>query len=237
MQLPILYSFRRCPYAIRARLALAYAEISYELREVSLKNKPQQMLDISAKGTTPVLQIFEQDSLNSLNSLNFIVLEESLDIMNWAIAQNDHLNWQDLADQSLEISEYLIGLNDRQFKQALDRYKYANRFPESAEFYRQQGEEFLRILENQLQNYGFLIGDRQTNVDFAIFPFVRQFAYVDIDWFRSSPYQHLQQWLTWHETSSIFDLVMQKYSTWNTENQIVIISDQPYSSNPLSIKD
>jgi len=207
MQLPILYSFRRCPYAIRARMALAYAGINYELREVSLKNKPREMLDISPKGTTPVMQIF-------FNQVS-IVLEESLDIMNWAIQQNDPLNWQNLSQESLELTKYLISVNDHEFKQNLDRYKYANRFPErSPEFYRQQGEKFLQILESQLQKQDFLIGDRQTNVDIAIFPFVRQFAHVDLDWFGASAYQRLQQWLTWHETSTMFQSVMQKFPVW-----------------------
>ena len=217
MCLPILYSFRRCPYAIRARMALAYAEITYELREVSLKNKPKEMLKISPKGTTPVMQIFGV-------SQDFMVLEESLDIMRWALQQHDPLNWGNLSDDDLAIADQLITTNDREFKQALDRYKYANRFPErSPEFYRQQAEEFLQVLEQRLRensqfiNGQFLIGDRQTLVDVAIFPFVRQFAYVDIEWFNSSSYFHLQNWLRCHETSTLFELVMQKFPLWESE--------------------
>ncbi|NUN63920.1 glutathione S-transferase [Pseudanabaena biceps] len=214
MTLPILYSFRRCPYAIRARMALAYANICYELREVSLKNKPQQMLDISPKGTTPVMQIFE--------NTDFIVLEESLDIMNWSVQQHDPLRWLDLPDQSKAIANQLIETNDRHFKQSLDRYKYPNRFPEHPQqFYRQQGEQFLQVLESHLQerspnldNSRFLISDRQTFADMAIFPFVRQFAYVDMDWFVTSAYHFLQEWLKWHESSTIFELVMQKSPVW-----------------------
>lgn len=217
MCLPILYSFRRCPYAIRARMALAYAEITYELREVSLKNKPKEMLEISPKGTTPVMQIFDA-------SQNFMVLEESLDIMRWALQQNDPLNWGNLSDDDLAIANQLITTNDREFKQALDRYKYANRFPEqSPEFYRQQAEEFLKILERKLCDHSqsvnsqFLIGDRQTLVDVAVFPFVRQFAYVDIEWFNASSYLNLQRWLRWHESSVLFELVMQKFPVWESE--------------------
>ena len=223
MNIPILYSFRRCPYAIRARMALTYAGLTYELREVSLKNKPKEMLDISPKGTTPVMQIFNEmeASLNTQNQ-GFIVLEESLDIMNWAIQQNDPQNWGNLPEEYLAIAKHLIATNDRDFKQALDRYKYANRFPErSPEFYREQAEEFLQVLELQLQSrsqteaaHNFLISDRQTFADMAIFPFVRQFAYVDIDWFLSSSYERLQQWLKWHETSAMFELVMQKFPMW-----------------------
>lgn len=217
MCLPILYSFRRCPYAIRARMALAYADIRYELREISLKNKPKEMLEISPKGTTPVMQIFDA-------SQNFMVLEESLDIMRWALQQYDPLNWRDLSDEDLAIADQLITTNDREFKQALDRYKYANRFPErSPEFYRQQAEEFLEVLErrlcenSKLVNGQFLMGDRQTFADVAIFPFVRQFAYVDIEWFNSSSYLNLQRWLKWHESSALFDLAMQKFPLWESE--------------------
>ncbi len=232
MCLPILYSFRRCPYAIRARMALGYADIPYELREISLKNKPREMLEISPKGTTPVMQIFrEARGLSPLfngstSSQDFIVLEESLDIMRWALQQHDPLNWGNLSDEDLAIANQLISTNDHEFKQALDRYKYANRFPErSPEFYRQQAEEFLQILEQRLgeshksrsQSLSkFLIGDRQTFADIAIFPFVRQLAYVDIEWFNSSPYLHLQNWLRWHESSALFELVMQKFPVWES---------------------
>ena len=222
MSLPILYSFRRCPYAIRARMALAYARISYELREVSLKSKPQEMLEISPKGTTPVMQIFKDIENSERNS---IILEESLDIMNWAIQQNDPCNWQNLSDADLAIAQQLIRINDGEFKRALDRYKYPNRFPEqSQDFYRQQAEAVLQVLENQLQQNKFLIGDRQTLADMAIFPFVRQFAYVNIDWFHSSPYPYLQKWLQWHETSEIFEFVMQKFPVWTPEQEKIVIS-------------
>lgn len=246
MFFPILYSFRRCPYAIRARMALVYAEITYELREVSLKNKPQEMLNISPKGTTPVMQIFKGIGDSPQSSL---ILEESLDIMNWAVQQNDPQNWKNLSEESLAISKNLITTNDRDFKQALDRYKYPNRFPEqSPEFYRQQAEVFLQVLELQLQQHkisefentalnlkysnseqeknNFLICDRQTLADVAIFPFVRQLAYVDIEWFSSSPYIHLQQWLKWHETSSLFELVMQKFPVWTPEQEAIVITPQ-----------
>lgn len=222
MSLPILYSFRRCPYAIRARMALAYARISYELREVSLKSKPQEMLEISPKGTTPVMQIFKDIENSERNS---IILEESLDIMNWAIQQNDPCNWQNLSDADLAIAQQLIKINDGEFKRALDRYKYPNRFPEqSQDFYRQQAEAVLQVLENQLQQNKFLIGDRQTLADMAIFPFVRQFAYVNIDWFNSRPYTYLQKWLQWHENSEIFEFVMQKFPVWTPEQEKIVIS-------------
>ena len=182
------------------------------------------MLDISPKGTTPVMQIFTEQDL--------MVLEESLDIMNWAIQQHDPLNWQDLPEDSVAIAQQLIHTNDHEFKRALDRYKYPNRFPDqSQEDYRQQAEEFLKVLELQLQKrspsdatHNFLISDQQTLADIAIFPFVRQFAYVDIDWFLSSSYLHLQQWLKWHETSELFELVMQKFPVWTPEQSAIVIT-------------
>ncbi len=236
MHLPILYSFRRCPYAIRARMAIAYAGINYELREVSLKNKPQEMLDISPKGTTPVLQIFSQIISKGI-SQSFVVIEESLDIMKWAIAENDPQNWGDLPDESLAIANHLVSTNDQEFKQALDRYKYANRFPErSPEFYRYAAEEFLQVLEMQLQqNYGFLVCDRQTLADVAIFPFVRQLAYVDIDWFRSSPYIHLQEWLKWHEISALFEMVMQKQPIPLEHKKLKPVPSAPRTVQVLSL--
>ncbi|GBO55903.1 hypothetical protein APA_4053 [Pseudanabaena sp. lw0831] len=205
-------------------MALAYAGVSYELREVSLKNKPKEMLDISPKGTTPVMQIF--------TGQDFIVLEESLDIMNWALQQHDPLNWRDLPEQSIAIAKQLTNTNDQEFKRALDRYKYPNRFPEKMqEDYRQQAEEFLQVLELQLQQrsrteaaHNFLISDRQTFADIAIFPFVRQFAHVDMDWFLSSSYEHLQQWLKWHETSVMFELVMQKFPVWISDQEAIVIT-------------
>lgn len=231
MSVPVLYSFRRCPYAIRSRMALAYAGITFELREVSLRNKPKEMLDISPKGTTPVMHIINDGETNPQNPF---ILEESLDIMNWAIQQNDPLNWNDLTSKALAISNDLITTNDREFKQSLDRYKYPNRFPErSPEFYRQQAEEFLEILEMQLQQHqplisgvsstNFLICDRQTLADVAIFPFVRQLAYVDIEWFQSSSYTYLQQWLKWHEASAMFEFVMQKFPVWIPDQEVIIV--------------
>ncbi|MDX2254733.1 MAG: glutathione S-transferase [Pseudanabaenaceae cyanobacterium bins.39] len=220
-----LYSFRRCPYAIRARMALAYAGISYELREVSLKNKPKEMLTISPKGTTPVLQIFIQEH----NLESFIVLEESLDIMNWALDQQDSLGWRDLSDADLAIAHQCIHSNDTTFKKFLDRYKYPNRFPEQTqECYRQSAEEFLKLLESRLMTISggdkFLFGDRHTLADIAIFPFIRQFAHVDLDWFYQSPYLHLQQWLSWHENSALFISVMQKFPVWESGQPAVVIS-------------
>lgn len=214
MSLPILYSFRRCPYAIRARMALAYAGIACELREVSLKHKPTAMLEISPKGTTPVLQL-----------PNGKVLAESLDIMQWAVAQSDPDGWLNLHPLALANSNDLIERSDREFKQNLDRYKYAVRFPaEPMAAYRSRGEVYLQELETLLQQQQFLMAAYITLADIAIFPFVRQFAHVDLAWFEHSSYVHLQKWLKYHEESALFNHVMQKYPVWASDQPVAILN-------------
>lgn len=200
--LPILYSFRRCPYAIRARLAIAYTGIPVEIREVHLKHKPEHMLAISPKGTVPVLQLPDGT-----------VIDESLDIMRWALAQHDPEQWLDVGQDA----ETLIQWNDGDFKYSLDRYKYADRYPEfPASYYRSQGEKFLAALESKLSQKPYLGGSHFSMVDAAIFPFIRQFAAVDTQWFVSSGYQHLNNWLDGLVLSDLFVSVMVKYPTWNT---------------------
>jgi len=198
--LPILYSFRRCPYAMRARLALAYTGISVEIREIELKNKPQALLDISPKATVPVMQLADGK-----------VLEESLDIMLWALAQHDPALW--LANT--EAAKTLIAWNDGDFKYYLDRYKYADRYPEHpANYYRHQGEWFLAKLDSRLQVSQWLLGCTCSLADAAIFPFIRQFAAVDGQWFAMSEYPAVQNWLQKWIESALFQTVMAKYPTW-----------------------
>ena len=200
--LPILYSFRRCPYAMRARLAIAYADVSVELREVELRNKPQAMLLISPKATVPVLQLE-----------NGRVLDESLDIMLWALQQNDPEHWLNAA--GLDHAKALIQRNDEQFKYYLDRYKYADRYPAYSElYYRQQGELFLADLEDLLTQHAFLCGEHFSLADAAILPFIRQFCAVDSTWFKASPYPLIRQWLNNFLASSLFEQVMTKYPYW-----------------------
>ena len=192
----MLYSFRRCPYAIRARLAITYANVAVDLREVELKNKPQAMLAISPKGTVPVLQLPDGT-----------VIEESLDIMCWALAQHDPAHW--LAIQPTDYA--LIQWNDGEFKYYLDRYKYADRYPEfAADYYRQQAEAFLAVLENRLLTAKYLAGNNFTLLDAAIFPFIRQFAGVDEAWFKASEYHALNAWLGAMVQSGLFNAVMVK---------------------------
>ena len=200
--LAILYSFRRCPYAMRARLAIAYADVAVELREVELCNKPQAMLLISPKGTVPVLQLENRK-----------VLDESLDIMLWALQQNDPEHWLNVA--SLANAKALIRRNDEAFKYYLDCYKYADRYPAYSElYYRQQGELFLADLEDLLTQSSYLCGEHFSLADAAILPFIRQFCAVDPAWFKASPYPALRQWLNHFLASSLFEQVMTRYPCW-----------------------
>lgn len=187
---------------MRARLALHHAGIKVELREVALSNKPAALLLASAKGSVPVLVLKTGE-----------VIDESLDIMVWALNHsNKHQgNSTDfLATDQAELFT-LITENDHVFKIWLDRYKYADRFPEySQTYYRQQGEVFLRQLENRLQQHRFLFSHNLGLADYAIFPFVRQFAYVDKTWFDAAPYPNLQHWLQHHLSSKYFVDIMVK---------------------------
>jgi len=207
-QLPILYSFRRCPYAIRARLAIKVSQIKVELREVLLKDKPDEMLAISPKGTVPVLLL-----------PNGQAIEESREIMQWALSQNDPKNWL----SNLQESYDLIDHNDHQFKPLLDLYKYADRHPEnSRDVYREQTESFINLLDQRLRINQYLLSDKISFADMAIFPFVRQFAFVDKNWFDQTPYLKLRTWLEEMLTSEIFNSVMDKYSRWKPESSLTI---------------
>lgn len=201
--IPLLYSFRRCPYAIRARMAVWSAGIPVRLEEVSLKNKPDSMLRISSKGTVPVLVDGKE------------VIDESLDIMRWALKQNDPDNWYaDLTQEELTQGLALIRENDDEFKTWLDRYKYADRHPEhSQEYYRMQCGKFLGQLEAILQHRSYLIRNEMTFADIAIFPFVRQFSMVDKNWFEQGPYPGLHNWLNTFLELALFRQVMVKKPT------------------------
>lgn len=201
--MPLLYTFRRCPYAIRARMAIFAAGIKVELHEVALQNKPQALLDISSKGTVPVLCLEDK------------ILDESLDIMRWALNLNDPQGWyKQLADTDLEITARLIEENDHDFKVWLDKYKYSDRFTEhSAEYYQQKCGKFLLKLETILQHKPFLLRSTITLADIAIFPFVRQFAMVDQGWFVQSPYPHTRTWLNTLLALPLFIRVMARLAS------------------------
>jgi len=201
--LPVLYSFRRCPYAMRARLALAAAGQRCELREVVLRNKPAEMLAASPKGTVPVL-IAEDGS----------VLEQSLDVMLWALRRGDPLRWLQPDTGTLQDILALVATCDDEFKPQLDRYKYPDRHADGGEPARERGSAFLRDLEARLSASPQLAASHATLADAAVMPFVRQFAMVDQAWFDAQPWPHLQAWLSAWIASELFERAMHKYEPW-----------------------
>ncbi|CCK74292.1 Glutathione S-transferase-like protein [Oleispira antarctica RB-8] len=218
-KLGIFYSFRRCPYAMRARLActLFLSPQCLELREVVLKNKPPELLAISPKATVPVLQLKGEQLTNST------LVDESRDIMLWALEQApEKLKGQYLPFHlQLDIDE-LIDENDGSFKWALDRYKYADRFEEEEEYYRKLGEVFLVRLEHLLKKNRYLFTPELSLADIAIFPFVRQFAHVNKSWFEQSDYPKLIQWLNTLLESELFSSIMKKYKPWQEQEESIL---------------
>ncbi len=195
---PILYSFRRCPYAMRARMALSMSGTEYEHREVVLRDKPPQMLEVSPKGTVPVL-VTEDD----------LVIEESLDIMRWTLAQSDPEGWLDRDDAAL------IEINDGSFKHHLDRYKYATRYEDAQpDEHRAAALEILEQLERRLERRAYLCGDTRGFADIAIFPFIRQFANTDKAWFAAQDLPRVQAWLEGLVNSDLFAAIMTKRPQW-----------------------
>ncbi len=208
---PVLYTFRRCPYAMRARLALAASGLPCELREITLRQKPPPMLVASPKGTVPVLVL-----------PGGTVIDESLSIMQWALRQHDPEGWL-RGDPTGPLA--LIAHNDGPFKHHLDRYKYPNRYPlESgddvtafAHLHRTAGALWLACLEDRLQSglqTPWLLGPRCSLADMALLPFVRQFAHTDPAWFSAQPWPAVVDWLAQFEASALFAQVMQKHPLW-----------------------
>ncbi len=198
---PILYSYRRCPYAIRARMALKYAGIQLEHREIEFRNKPQSMLLVSPKGTVPVL------------CLDGLILDQSLDIMRWALERADPDGWRDV-DQ--HVSQEWIEKNDGPFKALLDQYKYPNRFPDlnQDDVLSSAINLMLQPMETSLQSSKYLLGNKISWVDVAIFPFIRQFAAVNPQKFEGLSFTSLEKWLNQHLESELFNSVMDKHPTW-----------------------
>lgn len=210
-QLPILYSFRRCPYAMRARLALRLYGIPVELREVVLKDKPSQLIEASPKGTVPVL-VLEDGT----------VIDESLDIMLWAIQglvhkSQDNGQLQETLSPTSAMVE-LVKRHDREFKPWLDKYKYADRHPELDQHaYRTQAEQFIQELEEKLTQNQYLFSEQPSVADYGIFPFIRQFSSVDKPWFSICPYPYTRRWLNTMIAMPLFSQVMEKYPQWTEE--------------------
>jgi len=205
---------------MRARLALRVSGLALEVREIVLKNKPQEMLSLSSKGTVPVLQLNEDSEPKA------VVIDESFDIMMWALGQSDPEHWLAVWGHD---SQALVETNDQVFKTHLDHYKYADRFPEQgAEVYRQRGEVFLSELEACLithsgaERRGYLMGSSLSLADMAIFPFIRQFAQVDKVWFDQSPYPTLIDWLNELLETDIFSSIMVKLTPWQSGDRPVL---------------
>lgn len=217
--LPILYSFRRCPYAMRARMALLSSGVVLELREVVLKDKPAAMLEVSPKGTVPVLVL-----------PNGIVIDESFEIMQWALDQGDPAKWLRPEIGTLGDMEQLIAACDGDFKHHLDRYKYASRYEGAVSIeHRNQAELFLAELQMRLEGQPYLFGTKASLADYAIMPFIRQFANTDSNWFATTPYKALQNWLAGLLVSRQFVDVMSKYTPWKEGDEPLIfeVGDGP----------
>jgi len=193
-------------------MAIAYANIAIELREVLLSCKPEALLAISSKATVPVLQCPGGE-----------ILDESIDIMHWALAVNDPDGWIDEKIFSIEETKMLLKWNDGEFKHFLDRYKYADRYPaHPANYYRRMAEPFLVELENRLHSTRFLCGEQTSLADIAIFPFIRQFAAVDKQWFDHTDFKSLNNWLQRFIQSALFSSVMKKYRIWKPRDNTVL---------------
>ena len=217
--LPILYSFRRCPYAMRARLAVAASGLSCQLREVVLRNKPQPMLDASPKGTVPVLVLPDNE-----------VVDESFDIMLWALRQKDPGQWLRPEREDVETMMALIASCDQVFKYHLDRYKYPQRYEDTESApHGQAGVAWLGQLETRLQSSRYLFGERPCLADTAIMPFVRQFARTDMGWFNAQPLTRVNTWLSAWLESPLFMQIMHKYKPWEEGDPPVVF---PAPSEP-----
>ncbi len=203
---PVLYSFRRCPYAMRARLGLASSKQQVELREVVLREKPAEMIAASPKATVPVLVLSDG-----------AVIDESYDIMRWALSQNDPEGLRDYTEDTLIRIDELVAESDGPFKSALDRYKYPNRYEDiTREEQRELGAAFMQKLDKMLDGQSFLFGDRFSFADAAILPFVRQFAHVDRDWFWADEWSNVIRWLEAFLESERFKGIMMKYPQWKS---------------------
>lgn len=219
---PVLYSYRRCPYAMRARMAIMASGLQVEQREIVFWDKPGEMLAASPKGTVPVLILPDGE-----------VVDESRDIMLWALLQSDRLSWLQLeTEEDFAEMMALIDVCDNAFKTHLDHYKYAERFPEALpEVYRLRGEGFLQALEELLtHSYSVskvlaLNGKQISMTDIALFPFVRQFAHVDKPWFEQSAYTHLNRWLQQHLEAEYFTSIMKNRPVWEISHTPLWVSE------------
>jgi glutathione S-transferase len=204
---------------MRARLAVVQAQQTVELREIILRDKPPSMLEISPKGTVPVLQLTDGT-----------IIDESYDVMIWALTQNDPDNWLRTKDNPIHIE--LLEENDGSFKKNLDKYKYANRHPElTEEEHRANGVVFLDKIEKLLMQRPFLIDNNPSITDTAIFPFIRQFTRVDETWFKQAAYPNLKKWLNFFYESKILEQTMKKYPQWHKDDEITLFPPENIDKN------
>ena len=208
--LPILYSFRRCPYAMRARMAIHISSQKCEIREVLLRDKPPSMLEYSSKGTVPVLVLQSGE-----------VIDESLDVIEWALNLNDPDNWQRSKDN--EKTKELIKINDGEFKHHLDRYKYSKRYDnEDPEFHRKECLNFIEKINSELQNSKYIFDDEISYIDISLLPFIRQFRIADNEWFDELPYENVKSWLSNFLNSELLKSIMSKYDLWKEGDEVTI---------------
>ena len=208
--LPILYSFRRCPYAMRARMAIHISSQKCEIREVLLRDKPPSMLEYSSKGTVPVLVLQSGE-----------VIDESLDVIDWALNLNDPDNWQRSKDN--EKTKELIKINDGEFKHHLDRYKYSKRYDnEDPEFHRKKCLSFIKKVNSELQNSKYIFDDAISHIDISLLPFIRQFRIADNEWFDELPYENVKSWLSNFLNSELLKSIMSKYDLWKEGDEVTI---------------
>ena len=211
-QLPVLYSFRRCPYAMRARLVLEASDFTYEHREILLRDKPEEMIAASPKATVPVLVMADGT-----------VLEQSRDIMEWTLIRSDPRNWRPKTGSQLGQMNALIDQNDGPFKDHLDRYKYGNRYEDVDPLaHRDAAAQHLHGLNDRLKD-GYLLGAVQSQADIAIFPFVRQFANHDRAWFDAQPWPDLLSWLAEHLAMPAFQATMVKRPPWAAGDEPLVM--------------
>ena len=214
---PIFWNFRRCPYAMRARLAIAASGQKVQLREILLRDKPADFLATSPKGTVPVLKLE-----------NGQVIDESRDIMFWALRQNDPENWLAVWRQNPALAMVFLDRLDGAFKHDLDRYKYASRYDrDGGPVHRDSGAAFLTKLDQDLQQTCALSGPQLGLLDFASLPFVRQFRIADPNWFDNQSWPQLHAWLGGFLCSARFQLVMQKYPQWSSDGESIFFPPQP----------
>ena len=224
MALPILYSLRNCPYAMRARIAIFKSHQPVALRDVVLTNKPSDMILASPKATVPILVLSETgDTVNKENA-KLQVIDESLDVMLWALNEFDphdllHHNMPEMLTQMLAfISEF-----DVEFKRCLEAYKCAKRYHETnIDECRAACEHYIQLLELRLTAHKFLSSERESLLDIALLPFIRQFARIERQWYLQSPYPNLKAWLNHYLQSPMFTKVMAKYPLWLESGEEVV---------------